>query len=203
MRKPYLLTDGEKYFDKWFYAQSKREQERLREAGCRPHIEETSPDTVYPVIEDHKMWSSGRVDDTRVESTRFISEEDLKVRLNKLFIILERYTDGFTALNMIFIRTVLGCDTGTNLAKLAKEFGITKQAICWRARNINRALSAVADDLVTVKQKVRRPKKRQKLRKSRGNPPKESFNHRGIHRAASHPGVSAQVSTRKPKGADR
>jgi len=203
MKKSYLLTDLEKVYDKWFYSLPRDQQQRLREGGCRPHAEETSPDTVYPVIEDHTMWSSDKVETERVESTRFISEDDLKVRLNKLFIILERYSDGFTALNMVFIRTVLGCDTGTNLAKLAKEFGITKQAICWRARNINRALSAVSDDLVAVKAKVRRPKKRQKLRKSRGNPPKESLKRGGIHRAASHPGVFAQSSTRKPKGADR
>jgi hypothetical protein len=134
------LSKEEKEFDKWFDTLPLTKRTRLRKEGVVPYREVASTPNVFPIIESHPMWSDASQDKTRIESTRYIGEEELRERLVALFDILERFADGRMKLHLVFIKTMLGCDTGTTIAKLSKKYKITKQAMNWRARQLRSAL---------------------------------------------------------------
>ena len=64
--------------------------------------------------------------------------------MGELFRILDRFADGRMRLHLLFIRTMLGEDTGTNVTRLCKQYGMTKQAAAYRARMMRRALGSLA-----------------------------------------------------------
>lgn len=145
--------DEERAFDAWFYALTSQEQERWRGKGVLPYAEQPVAGNVFPVIPNHPTWENlaNQLEgfDPNKEEVSFISDRELRVRLLKLFQVLSRFADSRMLLHLIFIRTMLGEDTGTNLAQLCKRFGITKQAMFWRARQIRSALEGIATGRLT------------------------------------------------------
>jgi transposase-like protein len=145
----------ERDFDVWFYKLTKPEQDRWRGKGVLPYAEQRVPGNVFPFIANHPTWDDlsyqAEPFDPNSEQVSYISDRELRLRMLKLFQILSRFADQRMLLHLLFIRTMLGEDTGTNLAQLCKRFGITKQAMFWRARQIRSALEGIAkSDLAWV-----------------------------------------------------
>lgn len=151
--RPYERQE-ERDFDRWFLAMPDADQQRWRAKGIIPYREMPTSGNVFPVIPNHPAWSSDDATKSPMqlpmpgegsESISFISESELRTRLVNVFQLLNRFADGRMHLHLIFLRTMLGDDTKTNLAQLCKRFGITKQAMFWRARQLRAALGSVAD----------------------------------------------------------
>jgi hypothetical protein len=136
----------EREFDEWFYSLPSREQDRWRSKDILPYAEQPVAGNVFPVITNHEAWIDDErvTETTRTESTRYIDEEVMRERLIQVFRILDRFADGRMSLHMLFIRTMLGEDTGVNLVQLAKRYRMTKQAMFYRARQLRRALGELA-----------------------------------------------------------
>ena len=137
-------------FDRWFKSLPLAKQAELRKGGVIPYDEMPIDDNVFPVVEDHKMWSTP-VEEDRQESTSFMSEEIVRERLAALLGVLEKFSDRQMRLHLRFIRAMLGTGECETLAKLSKDFGITKQAMTWRARQVRAALGRLAVDAVQSK----------------------------------------------------
>jgi hypothetical protein len=140
----------EREFDEWFLSLPQVDQKRWRHKGIIPYCDMPTTANVFPIITNHKAWEGQSTESTeRVESTRFIDEDELRGRLVELFRILDRFADGRMSLHLLFIRTVLGEDTGVNLVQIAKRYKLTKQAVFWRARQIRSCLGTLASGKIT------------------------------------------------------
>ena len=198
MSRPYERTE-ERQFDDWFYSLSRAEQQRWRDKGIIPYREMKSNDHVFSIIPNHPAWTDNGERQDAVQVDRFISEDELRSRLVNLFRILDRFADGRMRLHLLFIRTMLGEQTGTNVTRLCRDFGMTKQAAAYRARMLRKALGSLATGTLvwkiagTVKL---RPKKKGKKPAIVADPRrKESLKRGGIHRAARHPGKFKRAKT--------
>jgi hypothetical protein len=141
--RPYQRQE-ERDFDDWFYAQPKASQDKFRANGVLPYCEQRSDDQVFEIKPNHPAWATQPEEGGRVETERFICESELRHRMGELFRILDRFADGRMRLHLLFIRTMLGEDTGTNVTRLCKQYGMTKQAAAYRARMMRRALGSLA-----------------------------------------------------------
>lgn len=168
-------------FDRWFKSLPLAKQAELRKGGVIPYDEMPIDDNVFPVVEDHKMWSTP-IEEDRQESTSFMSEEIVRERLAALLGVLEKFSDRQMRLHLRFIRAMLGTGECETLAKLSKDFGITKQAMTWRARQVRAALGRLAVDASSSQGE--RP-----LKESPLPPP--------IKRVAARPGVKMRVPCKK------
>jgi hypothetical protein len=207
--------EEERTFDEWFYSLAAKEQDRWRAKGILPYAEQPVAGNVFPVIPNHPAWESmaAQVDtfDPNTEEVSFISDRELRLRMLKMFQILSRFADGQMLLHLIFIRTLLGEDTGTNLAQLCKRFGITKQAMFWRARQIRAALGDVAkgtlrwpEVAVGRKHAASETSRVLKPRKTPGKGPGRNLLHPPpIKRVAARPGVFLRKSSQKRPGFDK
>lgn len=157
---PPLYTMNERTkFDRWFRSLPFAQQAKLRKEGVIPYDEMPIEDNVFPVIEDHKMWTV-QTEETRTESSAYMSEEEVRERLSKVFEALEKFSDKNMKMHLRFLRSMLGSGNTEPLARLAKDFGITKQAMTWRARQLRAALGRVAMpkvELQTVKTETAAP----------------------------------------------
>jgi hypothetical protein len=61
-----------------------------------------------------------------------------------VFEALEKFADKNMKKHLRFLRSMLGSGSTEPLSHLAKDFGITKQAMTWRARQLRAALGRVA-----------------------------------------------------------
>ena len=151
---PPLITMNERTkFDRWFRSLPFAQQAKLRKEGVIPYDEMPIEDNVFPVIEDHKMWTVPS-EEARTESSAYMSEEEVRERLSKVFEALEKFADKNMKKHLRFLRSMLGSGSTEPLSHLAKDFGITKQAMTWRARQLRAALGRVAmpkGELQTVK----------------------------------------------------
>ena len=141
------LTKDERAFDAWFAKQPASVQRRYRKNGIKPYSEQPVPDNVFAVKETHPAFGSYSDDDDEITITqRFISEGELRPRLCKVFDILARYADPKTTRYLLFVRTLLGEQTGVTVGNMAKQFGVTRQCMNHRARCILAALNELGGD---------------------------------------------------------
>ena len=140
------LSEGERKYDKWFSSLPAKRRREMRKLGLGPHREMPVEDSVFPVIDEHPAWTTGRDEDDEpvTVSERFISEDEVRLRLRKVFDVLARYADPQSAAYLAFIRKLLGASEGPSIAAMGKVFGITQQACMWRARQIKAALGSIA-----------------------------------------------------------
>lgn len=131
-------------FDRWFKSLPFRKQADLRRQGVIPYDEMPTDDNVFPVVEDHKTWTYVPPDDDRSESTSFISEDEVRDRIAALLNVLESFADRKMKLHLRFVRNAVTSGACDSYTELAKEFGITKQAMTWRSRQIRAALGRIA-----------------------------------------------------------
>lgn len=145
---PRQLQPEEKAFDTWLASQSKAVQRRYRKAGIKPYSEMPCPDNVFPVKETHPAFGFTRDEPEPevAESTRFISEHQLRPRLYRVLEIVAKYADKRTQRYLLFVRTLLGENTGVTVGNMAREFKVTRQCMNHRARMILAALDKLAAD---------------------------------------------------------
>ena len=141
------LTKDERAFDAWFAKQSKELQAAYRKAGVKPYGEMPVPDNVFAVKETHPAFGSYTDGDGEVTITqRFVAEGELRLRLSKVFDILAMYADDSSARYLLFVRTLLGEKTGVTVGKMAQDFGVTRQCMNKRARDILAALNGIHEE---------------------------------------------------------
>ena len=143
-------SDPEKVYDDWFKRQPKRAQAELRAKGLAPHSEQPSRNSsnVFPVIQNHRVYGVEPDFTTATpepEREDFISSTELRHRMQLVFEALEQYASHDMRTYLRFIRALLGGHaSGISLSSLAKDLGISKQAVAWRSRRILAALGRVA-----------------------------------------------------------
>ena len=138
------LSKDERAFDTWFAKQSKELQAAYRKAGVKPYGEMPVPDNVFAVKETHPAFGSYTDADGEVTITqRFVAEGELRLRLAKVFDVLAMYADDNCARYLLFVRTLLGEQTGVTVGNMAKQFGVTRQCMNKRARDILAALNDI------------------------------------------------------------
>ena len=126
-----------KRFDKWFYSLPKIQQDKLREEGCVPYKEARSHDHVFPVYERAAIWLyDPRDTETRTESESFISRETVGRIVHDVVDLMGYTSDRTTLRHWQLMRTVLRVPGHLNGPELAKMFGVTKQAISMKAKQM-------------------------------------------------------------------
>jgi len=126
-----------KRFDKWFYSLPKIQQDKLREEGCVPYKEARSHDHVFPVYERAAIWLyDPRDTETRTESESFISRETVGRIVHDVVDLMGYTNDRRTLKHWQLMRTVLRVPGHLNGPELAKMFGVTKQAISMKAKQM-------------------------------------------------------------------
>jgi len=126
-----------KRFDKWFYSLPKIQQDKLREEGCVPYKEARSHDHVFPVYERAAIWLyDPRDTEMRTESESFISRETVGRIVHDVVDLMGYTSDRTTLRHWQLMRTVLRVPGHLNGPELAKMFGVTKQAISMKAKQM-------------------------------------------------------------------
>lgn len=126
-----------KRFDRWFYSLPKTQQDRLREEGCVPYREAKSPDHVFPVYERAAIWLyDPRDTETRTETESFISRETVGRIVHDVVDLMGYTTDPTTLRHWELMRLVLRVPGHLNGPQLAKLFGVSKQAISAKAKQM-------------------------------------------------------------------
>jgi hypothetical protein len=126
-----------KQFDKWFYALPKIQQDKLREEGCVPYKEARSHDHVFPVYERAGIWLyDPRDTETRTETESFISRETVGRIVHDVVDLMGYTTHPATLRHWHLMRAVLRVPGHLNGPQLAKLFGVTKQAISMKAKQM-------------------------------------------------------------------
>jgi len=126
-----------KRFDKWFYALPKIQQDKLREEGCIPYKEARSPDHIFPVYERAGIWLyDPRDSETRTESESFISRETVGRIVHDVVDLMGYTNHPATLRHWHLMRAVLRVPGHLNGPQLAKMFGVTKQAISMKAKQM-------------------------------------------------------------------
>lgn len=70
-----------KSFDAWFFAQPKKVQDKMRDAGVMPYKEMIQSRHVFNIDANHKAWAVADVPTMRVETDEFISRDHVGVML--------------------------------------------------------------------------------------------------------------------------
>lgn len=140
------LSPDELAFDAWLSSQPRRVRQRYAKAGIRLYRDQPKPDNVFPVKETHPVFGSEPNDPEPLEesATRFISEHELRPRICSIFEVVAKYADKRTAQYLLFVRSLLGEQTGVTPGSMAKAFGVTPQCMNYRARQILAALNALS-----------------------------------------------------------
>jgi hypothetical protein len=126
-----------KRFDKWFYSLPAIQQDKLREEGVVPYKEARSPDHVFPVYERASIWLyDPREDETRTETESFISRETVGRIVHDVVDLMGYTTDPTTLRHWELMRAVLRVPGHLNGPQLAKLFGISKQGISMKAKQM-------------------------------------------------------------------
>lgn len=130
-------------FDRWFYSLPRKQQEKMRDAGVLPYREmRKSPDHVFPVIADHKAWST-RDNQERTEVDSFISREHVG-QMIKAFIDALSLTNSMAFRRHVeLIRWALNLPGCLSARQIGKMHGLSHEMIRLKAKAIR---STVAID---------------------------------------------------------
>ena len=74
-----------KSFDAWFFKQSKKSQEKMREAGVLPYREMVQSRHIFNIDPNHPAWATVDGDNVRQETETFISRDHVGVMLKAFF----------------------------------------------------------------------------------------------------------------------
>lgn len=122
-------------FDKWFHAQPKSVQDKLRDSGVLPYCEMVQPRHVFEINPNHKAWAT-KPEEPRVETDSFISRDHVGRLLRQFFDSLARTGDMRLRRHVELVRWALELPGCLSAPEIAKMYGISKQAVHKRARAI-------------------------------------------------------------------
>jgi hypothetical protein len=141
-----------KSFDAWFFSQSPRNQQKMRDRGVLPYSEMVQSRHVFAVKDEHLQWKieAERADRLRKEEREvdsFISRDLVSVMLKAFIDALAMSGSMEIRRHVELIRWALSLPGCMSLRQLAKMFGVTGEAMRKRAKNIQRAVNSDAQGL--------------------------------------------------------
>lgn len=141
-----------KSFDAWFFSQSVKNQEKMRNAGVLPYREMVQSRHVFKVKDEHLQWKieSERADrekqaDREVDS--FISRDHVAVMLKAFIDALAMSGSMEIRRHVELVRWALSLPGCMSSRMIAKMFGLTHEAMRKRARVIQLAVNSDAHGL--------------------------------------------------------
>lgn len=157
-----------KSFDAWFFAQPKDVQHKLRDAGVLPYREMVQPRHVCEVQPWRRIWNSTE-QEQRIETESFISREHVGSMLKSFIDALALTDDYNTRRHVELVRWALDLPGCLPAPDIAKMYGVSKQAIHKRARNLREqftpdALGNFTGEFAKTEREIVE-KRKQKLRK--------------------------------------
>jgi len=141
-----------KSFDAWFFSQSVKDQEKMRNAGVLPYREMVQSRHVFKVKDEHLQWKiasekADREKHAEREVDSFINRDLVGVML-KAFIDALAMTDDFDFRRHVeLIRWALSLPGCMSSRMIAKMYGLTHEAMRKRARVIQLAVNSDAHGL--------------------------------------------------------
>ena len=131
-------------FDRWFFSQPKKVQEKMRENGVLPYREMVPSKHVFEVDPNHRAWATKDGDGQRTEVDAFISRDHVGVML-KAFIDGLAVTDSFYFRRHVeLVRWALSLPGCLSSRQIAKMYGRSHEAMRKRARTIQLAVNSDA-----------------------------------------------------------
>ena len=141
-----------KSFDVWFFSQTAKNQQKMRDRGVLPYCEMVQSRHVFGVMDEHIQW---KIESERAERERrsdrevdsFISRDHVGVML-KAFIDALAMSDDFNFRRHVeLIRWALSLPGCMSSRGLSKMYGLTHEAMRKRARVIQMAVNSDAHGL--------------------------------------------------------
>ena len=127
-------------FDRWFFSQPKKVQEKMRENGVLPYREMVPSKHVFEVDPNHRAWATKDGDGQRTEVDAFISRDHVGVML-KAFIDAIALTDSFAFRRHVeLVRWALSLPGCLSSRQIASMYGKSHFWARGRAREIQRAI---------------------------------------------------------------
>lgn len=134
-----------KSFDRWFFAQPKKVQEKMRESGVLPYREMSQSKHVFAIDPNHRAWAVTDGDNAqRTEVDAFISRDHVGVML-KAFIDAIALTDSYAFRRHVeLVRWALSLPGCLSSRQIAKMYGKSHFWTRGKAREIQRAVGGDA-----------------------------------------------------------
>jgi hypothetical protein len=143
-------TNEAKSFDAWFFSQSVKNQEKMRNAGVLPYREMVQSRHVFKVKDEHVRWMHDAVAASReqhVEVDSFISREHVGVMLKAFIDALAMSGSMEIRRHVELVRWALSLPGCMSSRMIAKMYGLTHEAMRKRARVIQLAVNSDAQGL--------------------------------------------------------
>ena len=130
-------------FDAWFFSQSNKVQEKMRNSGVLPYREMVQERHVFKVKDEHTAWMNTN-SEQHVEVDAFISRDLVAVML-KAFIDALAMSDNFHFRRHVeLIRWALSLPGCLSSRMIARMYGKSHEAMRKRARAIQLAVNSDA-----------------------------------------------------------
>lgn len=139
-----------KSFDAWFFSQSVKNQEKMRNAGVLPYCEMVQSRHVFKVKDEHVRWMQDSVIAAReqhVEVDAFISRDHVAVMLKAFIDALAMSGSMEIRRHVELVRWALSLPGCMSSRMIAKMYGLTHEAMRKRARVIQLAVNSDAQGL--------------------------------------------------------
>jgi hypothetical protein len=143
-------TEEARSFDAWFLSQSKKNQEKMRNAGVLPYREMVQSRHVFKVKDEHVRWMQDSVIAAReqhVEVDTFISRDHVGVMLKAFIDALAMSGSMEIRRHVELVRWALSLPGCMSSRMIAKMYGLTHEAMRKRARVIQIAVNSDAQGL--------------------------------------------------------
>lgn len=137
-------------FDRWFYSQSKRDQDKMRNSGVLPYREMVPSKHVFAVKDEHLTWANLSIEAERNphrEVEAFISREHVAVMLKAFLDAIAMSGSLPFRRHVELIRWALSLPGCLSSRMIAKMYGISHEALRKRARAIQLAVNSDAQGL--------------------------------------------------------
>jgi len=128
-------------FDKWFYSQTRKQQDKMRDAGVLPYREmRKSPDYVFEVKPDHKDWATTD-NQQRTELEAFISREHVGQMLKAFFDALAMTNSLRFRRHVELIRWALSMPGCLSSRQIAEMHGLSHEMIRLKAKTLRSVIA--------------------------------------------------------------
>lgn len=134
-------------FDQWFFAQPKKVQDKMRNAGVLPYREMVQSRYVFEVDDNHQAWATKDGDGVRTEVDAFLARDHVAMML-KAFIDALAMSDNFAFRRHVeLIRWALSLPGCLSSRLIGRMYGKSHEAMRKRARQIQLAVNSDAQGL--------------------------------------------------------
>jgi hypothetical protein len=143
-------TNEAKSFDAWFFSQSVKNQEKMRNAGVLPYREMVQSRHVFKIKDEHVRWMQDSIVAAReqhVEVDSFISREHVGIMLKGFIDALAMSGSMEIRRHVELVRWALSLPGCMSSRMIAKMYGLTHEAMRKRARVIQLAVNSDAQGL--------------------------------------------------------